>query len=205
VFLACLLLWLAALLVPWPGVARAYSHLFCVGGNLLFGSFGPGGEVRFKPPTAIEPAQRCGITLINRPAGKGADETIDTRFRGYAPTAVLAALVLATPIPWRRRVRALFWGLLLVQGFVAVRVALTLIGLFSNNDDLAIFHLSLFWKGAVNLSLAALVAAPPSVFVVPMLLWVLVAFRRGDWEAWTGRKPPRPGLPEGGQRRPRQE
>ena len=56
------------------------------------------------------------IILANRnmlnPDGKGHRFmlTVDAWQMGWAPTAFLVALTLATPIPWRRRWWALFWG-----------------------------------------------------------------------------------------------
>lgn len=75
----------------------------------------------------------------------------------------------------------MFWGLALVNGFVVVRVALPLLKEFSEDGTLALFSLSPFWKKALDVAIIALVTSPPSVFVVPILIWILVTFRRGDF------------------------
>lgn len=53
------------------------------------------------------------------------DILLDTLRVGYVPTALLAALVVATPIAWGRRLRSLAVGLLAVHAFVLLRFAIT--------------------------------------------------------------------------------
>ena len=59
--------------------------------------------------------------------------------------------------------------------------------LFSGDKPLALFPLSPLWSKALDQAIAVLVSAPPSVYVVPIFIWILVTFRRSDLEQWMER------------------
>ena len=180
------LLYLGLLLAPWPGRMAAYSTVFQAEGNLLCKPFGKQCRLRFIPPPPGAPAQACQAEFTNRKVNASGTLPLNTHQHGYAPTAVVVALVLATPIPWRRRWRALLWGVLAVQGFVALRVSLLLLEWISGDNPIACLTLSPFWAQVLNQALAVLVKAPPSVYVVPLFIWIVVTLRRADFERWLG-------------------
>ena len=111
-----------------------------------------------------------------------------SRYVGYLPTATLIALVIATPTPWSRRWRALFWGLVLVNGFVGVRVA---IGLVVGFREVGLFVYGPFGKTVVDLAYKAVAVSPVTSCVVPALIWILVTFRREDFDTVLRKRRPR--------------
>ena len=94
------------------------------------------------------------------------------------PTITLIVSVLATPVTWSRRGTAPVWGLLLVHGFVAIRVAVSLvygfrfIGLFIYDPTI---------DRAVDITYEVVAISTVTSHVIPALIWVLVMFRRSDW------------------------
>jgi hypothetical protein len=170
------------LIVPWPGVARAYlASVNAVGGRLL-GDFGAEGGVVFrshptKPWTSVQ-------TLYKRSAkvSIAAERNYDTR-QDYLATALVVALILATPLPRRRKAIALVLGLLLINAFVVWRIWIGLVDVFSENQ-LALIQLAPFWKETVRLAVQIFVGSIESSFIVPVFIWILVTFRRGDLERW---------------------
>ena len=103
--------------------------------------------------------------------------TVDAWQMGWAPTACLMAFALATPISWRRRMWALFWGFLWVHGFI-----LLTLGIFIWNEStrVALVTLTPFWKEIANrLEEQALNPVGPSFFAAA-LIWLLITFRRQD-------------------------
>jgi hypothetical protein len=98
---------------------------------------------------------------------------------GYWPAAMLIALVIATPLPWSRRGWGLLWGLLLIHAFIVLRVTLFLAGsgYADSGKPWALFH-----PGALGLRVLRgaehlLVDNPTVSFVVPVVIWFLVALR----------------------------
>jgi hypothetical protein len=187
---ACLAVY-ALLLAPWPGLMDGYRYLFRTGGNLLFQRFGGNASVSFQPLSSADHTKDTTLVLTkHRPYMRG-EMDIKSVYVGYRPTAFLVALVLATPIPWSRRWRALALGLVLVNVFVALRLTLHILDGFSENSPLALFHPSPFWKGMLKVCLKIVVLTPAVHYIGPAFIWLLVTFRRGDLaDVLAGRKQP---------------
>lgn len=168
------------LVLAWPLVRPAYRQTYCALGNVLFS----GGEAstRFQ---SLGGSGGLDVQLVltkRGPPPVTARMQNSSRLVGYMPTVSLIALVIASPLPWKRRWRALLLGLLLVHVFVAFRMAIPIQNSFSNPDALQVHHPGPFGSWLLDVAERAFLSAPASAFVVPILLWVLVAFRRQDWE-----------------------
>jgi len=100
-----------------------------------------------------------------------------SNYSGYMPTAALIALALASPFTWRRRCRVLVWGLILVNIFIAVRVAVSLVYEF-RNVDLYVFRP--FWDRAITVTYQSVSVSLTTSSLVPAFVWILVSFRRED-------------------------
>ena len=99
----------------------------------------------------------------------------------YLPAAFAASLVLATPIPWRRRLAAIVWAMALMITFVGFQLTLELVDAFSNPGVLNQFELGLWTKRLLGVFLKVVVKSPVSAYIAPIFVWILVTFRRGDW------------------------
>jgi len=179
-FVIRLLMIYGVLCVPWPGVRQGYAALYRAAGNGLFGSFGSGGVVRFRPLQAEQGRFDSEIKVGKRGSPHFTTTPYDSILAGYLPMAETIALVLATPIPWRRRWEALFYGVLLANGFVALKVYILLLHWFSIEKPWALYTLSQFWNNVLAAVLEFIVVAPTCTFLVPVLIWILVTFRRED-------------------------
>ncbi|MCK4660288.1 MAG: hypothetical protein KAV82_12265 [Phycisphaerae bacterium] len=171
-------------MAPWPGVKDAYGEYFRGGATILFSSFGEKDNIRFRPyqPKAGEHDERDTIvTFTNSQTGAVGTVRHSARLTGYIPTVVLISLILATPLPRSRKGWALLWGFLLVNAFVALRLGLVLLRDLSRDDPLCLFELSPFALKTLAWSIRAFVQSMGSYFGFPVLIWILVVFRRRDW------------------------
>ncbi len=183
----------AVLMAPWPGLEHGYAYLFRTVSNAFFTQywFWPDGSVRFlnlrdlkpgdvAPGTPVIHDDRAKDTLMEL-RSRRAPETVgylraSSRYSGYETTAVLLALILATPVPWRRRGWAMFGGLLLVHLFIAMRLSLTLAaGGFAADKVYALFHPSPFWQRVLARAEGVIADDPTVSFIVPVFIWFLVA------------------------------
>ena len=188
-FVRCMLYY-GLLILPWTGLTAGYGALYRAGGNLLFCRFGSGGAVQFEPLSSQDHAFDTRLVLNKiRPPTVRAELDVKAAYTGYRPTAFLVALVLATPIPWSRRLRALVWGLLWVTTFVALRTGLRLFDTFTTPGPLALYNLSAFWKGVVTGMYRVLVLTPAGHYLVPAVIWGAVTCRRGGWATLLTTKP----------------
>jgi len=183
-------------MAPWPRLGRAYTRFYSAGAAFLFGSFGSTGIVSFEPLHDSE--YDLHVTLYNRarmgPDGNmaGVQTRHNSRHAGYIYAAFLTALILATPIPWRRKGWALFWGMILIHGFVASKLALRIFHAF-NNRPLSMFVLNPFCRRVLSITHQAVAVNVTFGFVVCVFVWILVSFRRRDWIKIAGRTKPQRG------------
>ena len=180
----------AMLVAPWHGLEEAYQTCFRAGGNFVYGSIGDRASAKFVPATSKRGRGDTLITLRKRqrPAAE-MDVSVSSVQVGYRPTVFLIALALATPIPWSRRWKALVLGLLVVQAFIAFRVGLFLVNLLSNDNALAVYSLSPWVKWVLQSVWLVLFRSPAVHYIGPLLIWLAVTFRRGDFENLMGRTP----------------
>ncbi len=182
-FVFRLVLFYGLLVAPWPGLQQAYSTVYRGACNAIFGSFGSGGVVRFGPSAKGRPGTHAEITVRNVRSPTVATTSHSIRFTGYLPAAEVLALILATPIPWSRRWKALVWGMILVNGFVLLRVWITLLYWFSRDQPWALYHPSPFWSKFIGGLFEFASVSPACSFVVPVLIWILVSLRDSDCPA----------------------
>ena len=121
------------------------------------------------------------IVIVNRalmnPDGSGPVRNLDAGF-GWLPVALLMALILATPISWRRRGVAILLGVLCMH--VVILLALRFI-IWNESMEISLVTLPPFWKTISNGFRDALITQfNPAI---PVLIWILVTFRRGDFIA----------------------
>ncbi len=203
-FFALVVLVYAALMAPWPGLEPGYAHLFRGGANVLFARFWfwADGSVRFLDLHQLKPGDLAPGTpamaaygtfdtvmeLRSRraPASIGYLRT-SSRYVGYGPMVLVAALIAATPMVWRKKAWSLSWGMLAVHAFIALRLTLTLTATgFAADKPYALFHPGPFWRGAITRVETILSDDPTVSFVIPAIIWFIVAARKGDW---SGRVP----------------
>lgn len=202
-------------------LSDAYAYLFRAGGNIAFSRyvFWGDGNVRFvdlrlKRAQLFQEIDRhtYGMLPATTPIlnQKGAFDTLmllknrskmkdfgmlrtSSRMVGYTPTAVIFALFLATPTAWRRRLVGLLIGLLLVHGYIFIRLAIDLAtgewG-FGSVKPYALFSLSEFWSGVLT-RVSEVIAENPTVYLgVSVFLWLLVNILSGSFTAF--RRPTEP-------------
>ena len=92
---------------------------------------------------------------------------------GYRPTAFVLALVLATPIPWPRRLRAFLWALLAINAYVALRLVLTLLMGFSEEGTVTLFSLGPHTRKALEFIAGFVVLEFEGDLILPAAIWFL--------------------------------
>ncbi|MFQ5422934.1 MAG: hypothetical protein ACE5F9_03030 [Phycisphaerae bacterium] len=183
-FFARLILFYALLVAPWPGLREAYVVAHASAANAFFRSAREHGTVRFIPMGAI---RRSGpdtkLVFENHVTGVAGNGTHNAQLTGFIPTALVIALVLATPIPWRRRAVALALGLILVHVFIALRIEILIAHWYGVDQPWALDHPGPTWRAIVDALFESGVVSPTPSFVVPIVIWAAVSLRRNDWRA----------------------
>jgi len=172
-------------MAPWPGLRSVYLEFYKAGAVLVFKSFESIGVVRLDQPTDVEYDMK--IVFYDRdqagPDGKMVPVGFihhNSRRTGYIYVAFLTGLILATPIPWRRKGWALFWGMILIHGFIIFNLAVWVLHGF-NKESLSLLALNPFWQKALLLTVHMFIRNLTFGFIVCVFIWILVSFRRRDW------------------------
>lgn len=174
-FLACFVIAYAMLIAPWPRVHETYRDLFAAAGTAVFRVIGPPGGVRLQPHESDAPTDTT-ILVTHQDIGAEVSMGIASRQVGYLPTAVLIALVVATPLRWTRRLGNLAGGLLAVHAFVAVRLwTMILYGAYRDVSSAALTDPTL-WDKTVASAVLFMGVGQPLSYIVPILIWGLLSF-----------------------------
>jgi hypothetical protein len=171
------------LIAPWRGWNEAYSHYFQSLYGFLFNWGQTNRVVTLQPsPPSYAPLDTqvilANASLVDS-AGRGPIRRteFDSRSIGWVPTALTLALVAATPIPWRRRLAALAGGMVLIHLFIFFSLQSWI---WNNSVQLSLLTLSAFWQRAVDELDYLLMNQLGASFTVPVVIWILVTFRRQD-------------------------
>ncbi len=186
------ILFYGLLIIPWPGLGSAYSVFYRSGSSFLFESFGTEGNVRFHKSNHPEYDLLVTFFDLTDPDRKGRAKPfqqfcLTSRYSAYIYTSFLAALILASPISWKRRGMAMFWGMTLIHCYLAFKMAVMVLFTFGNTPDSPIvfgpvFKKTLFWA-------QTLMKNNIFSFIISAFIWFLVSFRKEDLDkilAWKG-------------------
>ena len=167
------------LIAPWPGFKEGYGRYFLALCRTVFAET-PTRYLQFEPSPDTRFAIGVQIVLGNKDQvdAKGHIPVqilgLEARGVGWIPTALLIALTLASPVSWRRRAWSLFWGVLLVHGFIVFAVACYI---WNQSTELGLLTVNAFEKAILGGLEETLVTQLGASFVVPALLWFVVTFR----------------------------
>jgi len=162
---------------PWPGVARAFSALYCPMGNLFVAhqTFGRGGHARLAPLDKIERRSSDNVTADASIAlsvdGFQGDMRMGVSLRrdAYLPLLIAVALIIAAPLAIRRRLRILalvvpvllLWTVSVFELLVTWTFATQLRGIYAPSP---------LQQRLVDLAYGALLAPPGNRFIAPIAL-----------------------------------
>lgn len=184
-FLCLFILVYGLLMCPWPGLGAGYTRLYRAGAAFLFRSFGEKGVVRFLETGEADHDMK--ILFFNREQVDAEGRMVpvgsvghDTRVGGYIPTAFTIALILATPVVWRRKGWALFWGMILTHVFLVLKLAIWVLYGF-NHEPLSLLVLNPFWTRVLVFLAEVLIRGLTFHLIVSVFIWISVSFRREDW------------------------
>jgi hypothetical protein len=178
------------LILPWPGWNEFYGQGFRALGNAVFAREDERWILHFEAhrQTRGFSATDTRITVGNRhlvdSSSKGVITFLElnTRSVGWLPTALTIALIVATPVTWRRRWWALLWGVLLIQAFILFSVA---VYIWNESTTVSLVTVSPLWKQIADALEYTLVFQMGASFSIPVLVWIAVLFRRRDFGTLT--------------------
>lgn len=175
---------LTILMLPYPPFVNTYSVIFRDIGRSFFTDFA-GCKVLFREAPTSMPGHDSLITVHPINSKVRSNGGVRSRELAYFPTALIAALIVASPVPWRRRFYALLLGLLLAHALVLARLALKVLAVAKLHPTWPKENLSPAADNALTFFIATLIETPTTTPLVVTLIWAAVTLRQGDWHAMT--------------------
>jgi hypothetical protein len=171
---------------PWPGLNEFYTKYFMALGTAFFSRDEGRQLVEFRSHELIHGFSKLDVQMIvcNRElldsSGKGQvrESEFDARSIGYVPTALTFALVLATPLPLRRKISSLLYGAILINGLILLSLQ---VRIWDVSPDLSLLTLPPLLKTIVDDLDYTLLTQMGVSFSAPVLIWMIVTFRRQDF------------------------
>jgi len=170
-FFACFLLIFVVLLRLWSPFGTGYGRIFRAAGNGLV-SAESRSRVWFEQPEKTDDHHDVQVVVGNPKKHAKRSTPISSYRHGYMPTAFLLALTLATPVAWLRRLWFVLWGLLWVNFYVAIKLALFPIA-YGGDDPIGAWTL----PGVLRWTFWVVGASSVGWTVVPLLVWAILTFR----------------------------
>ncbi len=185
-FIVLVLIIYTLLAMPWPGVHQAYSAAYRVTADSVLGVSTSHFLVYVRPLREHEGEgdEDVKLGVWDRQIQRGQRVRLSTRLTGYLPTAEILALVLATSLPWSRKWKALLWGLIGVHAFIALRLASGALYVLSMAKPTPFFEFTPLGNKIVYSIYEIAVQSPTTSFFVPAIIWIVVSFRKSDFEGW---------------------
>lgn len=164
------------LVIPWPGVDRAFSSLYRGSTNALINTVGLGEYLHLQSPKISHPRGDAELAITKPSVGRLRIEH-GSRDWGFLPLAAGLALIFAIPSPWPGRFRSGLLLMVLIVLFVVFRIALASVYGLGQVQVLSIGPKALEALGSFMMGFAA---TPVASFVVPVILWLFVLYRSFD-------------------------
>ena len=186
-FLAIFLVAYVLMMLPQTGIGRKYADFYCAVGNKLFHNFGDGGFVLLKREKAV---QDINIFISNTSKIKdgkleGRNFHQDSGLVGFFYTALLIALILATPLGWKRKIIALIIGFILITAFAMLKLYITLYYYFSISPWLGLFQEEAT-KESINFWTNYIARQMTAGYTLVVIIWLAVSIGKKEWKKLNG-------------------
>lgn len=165
--------------IPWPGLNKTYGLFFRTLAQTVFAEQSGERELSFEATSenAKHPYD-TRVVIVNRALvhsdGSGPIRNLNIGF-GWQSTAVLLALILASPIPWHRRGSAALLGLVCLHGFMLLSMYFFI---WTESAEIGLTSFTPFRKHVAD-AVREIVVGQIGL-AVPVAIWVLTTFRQND-------------------------
>ncbi|MBS1537079.1 MAG: hypothetical protein JST20_04960 [Bacteroidetes bacterium] len=108
----------------------------------------------------------------------------NSHLQGYLPTSMFLALMLATPIGWKHRLKSLGIGLLFIHVFIAAVLWLIIVG-YTEANGIGIYRFGDTVKGIISWMMQITLINQIGIsFIVPMVIWIFIISLVGEFRAF---------------------
>lgn len=172
------------LMLAWPWTGPVFARTAALLGSLTLADYSSGASAWFTPDASEGPL-RLKISFQHRSWTWRGEMFMRLRGQAYLSWALLTALCLASPVPWKRRALALVLGWILLAAFFVLGLWATLMDWTVSRVDADPYGSSRLASGFYSYLCRYSAESPMSSVLVPVLIWLIAVFRQEDWAKLT--------------------
>lgn len=169
---------------PLLPLSTMYTRMMRNLASEFFHTFRETGEIRFKKNK--DPKFDTRIVVINKaidvaddsPGEVGKDYSL--YIGGFIPLALVTGLIFASQVPWRRRIFVWLISFIVVDFFLMIKIWFVAIVIIHRFPDLG-FPLRSNYSQETRDNIIYFVSNPHPSYILCVLLWLSVTFRKEDW------------------------
>lgn len=189
-FLLWFVLAYAGLLILFSFFENQLGDQYRAMGKSRFEKFGKKGIVQFFPNEDRSTGYKLNtkVVLFNRDqviaarqsgqaTVKGGELYISSWYSFVLPITILLSLIIASPVPWKRKILAALVGLLLLYFFIVFKLRLSIANEYINNPELQYIPSNPKWTKVAH---KIFVTNIETTIILPVFIWILVTFRKSD-------------------------
>jgi hypothetical protein len=181
IIIAALIFGVFAIRLSWTD--HVYGKFYRATGELFFSHIAGNGFVRFSSTEDPDLTKiNTGNIELKAPGGgyKTQAVKISTRNHGYLPTLLLFALIIASPVPIKRKLFAILAGFILIMAWIIVKQWIHILYIISENPWLDLYNLSSSKQKIVSYLYEGFVFSLTPSYSFVVIIWFLVTFRKED-------------------------
>ena len=163
-----------------------------MGGARSFVTLCTSGDPVFISPIDDEHRPEDTQLVIQDHRGASARLRISSGEVAFLPTALVIAFILSTPSSWAQRGRGLLAGLLLVNGFIVLRIAVMVLYTHSLLVSMGTSAPPTFWSKTFAAAIQFVGVGQGLSCIMAVLIWVLILLCRRDLNLLLPEAGPRP-------------
>lgn len=175
------------LALPLPFFNEMYGAFYRSIATACFEKFGDGGLVKFEKQQGVYTTR---IVILNTRKARadgalyGGSCEINSRYYGYVPTILLISLIIASPVPRKRKLVALLVGLILLYALILFKQWIILLTLCDQGGaELGLMTFNSFQLKLLRITSNILYKSVSPVMYFTVAIWLLVTFRMEDLRA----------------------
>jgi hypothetical protein len=169
-----------SMVLPALLVREAYSSLYRGAANTVLYAAGLNDRAALRPHDKPDGTIDTQIVLFDRDSGAFVRRAVTPWRQGFLPTAATVALILATKVPWRKRLRGVAIGLVAIHLFVGARLALSLLSGLNGQAPWCIISLGPAATSALTTVEQVFVHSTTFAYVVAALIWLALVIGKGQ-------------------------
>ncbi len=180
----------ALFLVLWVGISDWYPKQVQTVGTAVFRkaiiSTGSRWVVILSPADTKVGRFDTTLAVLNKETRGLGQQPFSSLSIAYLPMAMTISLILASPVPWKRRLVSIVFGSLVVCAWISLALFFMVLNAYCGEPPLGMYTVGAWLTKPIGFITWVVSVSTVPQFVVPVFFWLMVTIRGDDIQRLTG-------------------